>query len=298
MKKTLLFAALTFPMFFAGCGCNTVEPGYVGVKVPYYGDAKNQDYQLVRGVVWYNGFTERIYEFPTFLQSVVWTKDTNEGSPTDESVTFNSAEGEGVNVDVAFSYTIPEDKVSDIFKKQRKEIRELTHIFLRSEVRDSIVLHGSRYKIIPLIGLDKEKLITEVKADLIKKLGPQGYEINAISFVGKMRVDPKVEASISATITQLSKTVEAENKIKQSEAEARQSVAVAKGKADAEVQEAEGKAKARVTIAEAEAKANTLVQKSLTPEVLEFNMLKQWDGKLPQVMGGGVSPFVNLKDLK
>ncbi len=47
--------------------------------------------------------------------------------------------------------------------------------------------------------------------------------------------------------------------------------------------------------AEAEAKANETLNASLTPNVLEYNKIEKWDGKLPQVTGGDTGTFINLE---
>ena len=46
--------------------------------------------------------------------------------------------------------------------------------------------------------------------------------------------------------------------------------------------------------AEAEAKANETLNKSLTGNVLEYNKIEKWDGKMPQVMGSDASTFIDL----
>ncbi len=46
--------------------------------------------------------------------------------------------------------------------------------------------------------------------------------------------------------------------------------------------------------AEAEAKANETLNKSLTGNVLEYNKIEKWDGKMPQVMGGETGTFIDL----
>jgi len=47
-----------------------------------------QNAPIVTGWVVYNPPTEQVIEFPTNVQNIVWTRDTSEGSPVDESMTF------------------------------------------------------------------------------------------------------------------------------------------------------------------------------------------------------------------
>jgi len=284
-------------IFNTGCCCETIKPGYVGVIVPLYGSKEaKKDYDIAYGRVWYNPLATEIYTFPIFMQQPVWHKDGPDG---DESITFNTAEGNSVNCDVALAYSIKEDKVTTIFREQRRDIDGITNVYLRSKVRDAFVRHGGKALVHEVMGSGKEKVLTDVTNDLKEELESKGYVIDMVSIVGEMRVDSKVIDAISATITQQQKALEADAKVKQSEAEARQAVAVAKGKADAQKAEAEGKAAATLAIAEAESKANQLLQQSITPDLLKYQTVEKWDGKLPTLMSGqSPLPFIQVPDSK
>jgi regulator of protease activity HflC (stomatin/prohibitin superfamily) len=295
-SRLALFVILAACSLNVGCSYETVQPGYVGVFVPLYGSkADKTDYETVYGRVWYNPWYNTVYVFPTYMQQVVWSKDDADGNPGDQSITFNTSEGKSINCDIAFAYSIKEEAVPKIFREQRREIKEITHGYLRNKVRDAFVQYAGKAQVHEIMGQGKEAFLQEVKADLIKELEPKGYLIDMVSIVGEMRVDAKVTEAISNTIAQQQKAIEAEAKVKQSEAEGRQAVAVAKGKADAERAEAEGKAAAKLKVAEAEAKANKLLQESLSEELLKYEAMKTWDGKLPTFMGGNAPvPFVNV----
>src|SRR5689334_9491143 len=184
--KTLLFGALVLLL----SACTKVEPGYVGIKVNQYGNQKGvEDFPLHTGAVWFNIFTTDVYKFPTFRQNVVWTKDPHEGpdsTPTgvDESVTFNSIEGSVINADIALSYSLKAEQVPLVFVTFRKDIEHITHIYIRSEVRDAISRHASSMKVIDIFGSQKQALLESVKADLNEHLGKIGFEFEMVSFVG------------------------------------------------------------------------------------------------------------------
>lgn len=289
-----LFTLVTLSAFVR---VTTVYPGSVGIRVPLYGLAKDkQEYDLVRGRVWYNPFYENIYVFQTFMQQVVWSASEDDGSSLDESITFQSSEGKSVNCDVAFAYSIDEKKIPEVFRELRQTPEEITHGYLRSKVRDAFVLSGHSMQISDLLGSRVGDLLASVKRHLDEELGPKGFKFDMVSIVGKMRVDDEVERAIAATITAQQKAIEAQNKVKQSEAEAKQAVAVAQGKSDAEVAEASGKAEARLKIAQAEAQANHLLTQSLTPELISYQSVQRWDGKLPYYFGGsGPVPFLSAE---
>ena len=58
-------------------------------------------------------------------------------------------------------------------------------------------------------------------------------------------------------------------------------------------QQAVKEAERQVALAEGQAKANTLIRQSLTSDLIQFEALKKWDGKLPTVTGGAM-PFVSV----
>ena len=51
---------------------------------------------------------------------------------------------------------------------------------------------------------------------------------------------------------------------------------------------------AKIAEAKGLAEAQALQKASLTQEYLQLEAIKKWDGKLPQVVGGGTAPFINI----
>ena len=47
--------------------------------------------------------------------------------------------------------------------------------------------------------------------------------------------------------------------------------------------------------AKSQAEANRLLNQSITPEILEFNKINKWDGKLPTTSLGTQGSIINLK---
>lgn len=275
----------------AGCCCTLVEPGHAGIRVNLYGGQKGvEDYPIETGRLWYNPLTEQIHEFPTYIQQATW----HEGGNKDESITVNSIEGASLNVDVGVAYQIETAKVPHIFVKFRQDADTITHGYLRTRVRDVLNRHASEMKVTEIFGEGKSKLLNAAMKDLKTELGPEGFHIDNVSFISKFRVDPQVEASINAVISANQAATQAENKIRQSEAEAKQAHAVAQGLADARLTQAKAEAEAVLVAARAKAEANILLTKSITPELIQYESLQKWDGKLPTVAGSGAVPFITV----
>ena len=116
--KTFLLALALLTL----TACSDVPSGYIGIKVNLLGSDKGvADQELGTGRYWI-GMNEKLYTFPVFQQNQVWTKAVDEGSPTDESVSFNSGEGLSVNSDISLVYSVDPKKVSVLFQKFRKGI--------------------------------------------------------------------------------------------------------------------------------------------------------------------------------
>lgn len=259
-----------------------IEPGYIGIKVNNYGNQRGvEDYPVVTGRVFINPLTTDIYKYPTFMQNKIWSKQG--AFSEDESITINSQEGSSINCDIGIAYTLKAELVPHMFVEFRQRIDEITHGYLRNQVRDIMNRHSPKYKAVEIIGDKKQDLLEEVKKELQEKLEPKGFMIDTISFVSAPVPDPKVMQSITSVIEATQKAIEAENKVKQIEAEARQEIA-----------RAEGKAKAILAEATAQAEANRLLTESITPVLVLYKTTEKWNGIPPQVVGIDPTVLMNL----
>lgn len=277
-------------------GCTKVPPGYVGIKVNQFGNQKGvEDFPLQTGAVWYNPFTTDVEKFPTFMQTVIWTKTHSEGNPADESISFNSIEGAAINADVACSLRMEGTKVPHIYIEFRQHPEVLMHTYIRNEVRDVINRTASRLKAMEILGTEKSKFLDDVKKELNARLTPKGFTFDLIAFSGDLRVDQRVTESINAVIQQTQDAIKAEQKVKQIEAEALQTKAKADGEKNAAIAKSEGEATAIANKAKAQAAANELVAASLAknPLVLQSIALDKWNGVLPTVTSGAI-PFISV----
>lgn len=279
LKKASVLLLVVLTLSLSGCR-QWVEPGNVGIKVNAYGSGKGvEDYPIQTGAVWFNPFTETVYQYPTFTQNATW-KET-------ERISFNSSQGSKISCDVALSYSLKPEKVPHIFVKYRQPIDTITHNYLRNKVRDSINKFSSQYTAIEILGPKSQELIRQAREQLTADMAIEGFVIDTLSFISAPEPDdPNVKQSISQVIQSTQQAEQAENKVKQIEAEARQAVATAKGRAEAILEEAK-----------AQAEANKIVAESLTPELVRYKMIETWDGKLPSVSGGdGMSFLVPLPE--
>ena len=261
-----------------------IEPGHVGVEIHLAGQQRGASEIPVRtGWVFYSPISTQIIQFPTYVQTVKWTRDMNEGHPINEEMNFNSKEGMEINVDVSMSYAIEPTKVPDFYVKYRvAEMEMFTHGILRDVVRNSLNEVASTYVVEDIYGEKKAEFLRKVQAMIEQKMTPVGVSVQQFGFIGAPRVPSVIAAAITAKAQAIQQAERARNELATTQAEAAKKIA-----------EAEGDAKSLVTRAQGEADANRIRQNSLTPQLLELRrienaraMIDKWNGQLPTVQNG------------
>jgi len=284
VRKTILCL-----IAFMSVGCTRIDPGHVGIKVNYYGSNRGvDDYPLVTGNVWYNPSSTSVFQFPTFVQTAVWTASVHEGKALNEEVSFNSKEGLVFTADISLSYFLKPDRVPHFYVKFRSDnIEHFTHGFMRNVARDAFNESAVKYNADEIYGDKKEALLGEVRARINTQLQDVGVIIEQFGFIGAPRPPQNVIAAINAKITATQDAIRVENELRSAKAEAQKAVATAQGRAQAILVEAE-----------AQAKANTLLSASLTPTLVTNKAVEKWDGKRPMVEGSGSGLLLNISGIK
>src|SRR5579859_137735 len=261
-----------------------IEAGHVGVEINLAGKQRGASEIPVRtGWVVYSPLSTQIIEFPTYVQTVKWTKDVNEGHPINEEMGFNSKEGMEIFVDVSLSYAIEASKVPDFYVKYRvADMDMFTHGILRDVVRNSLNEVASTYVVEDIYGEKKAEFLGKVEQMIQKKMAPVGVGVQQFGFIGAPRVPSVIAAAITAKAQAIQQAERARNELATTQAEAAKKIA-----------EAEGDAKSLVTRAQGEADANRIRQSSLTPQLLELRkiennraLIDKWNGQLPTVESG------------
>ena len=263
--------------------CSYVPAGNVGVKVNMLGSDKGVDTEVLPVGRYWIGMNEEPYLFPTFMQNYVWTKDAQEGSPNDESISFQTADGMTANADIGISYSIDPEKVSIIFQTYRRGVDEITDTFLRNMVRDAIVKEASNKPIEYVYGAGKAELLASVQKDVMDQVTPIGIKIDKIYWIGEIRLPQTVIDSINN-----------KNAATQMAQQRQNEVAQAKAEADKKIEDARGQAESILRVAEAQAKANRLLADSLSAEFVQYQAITKWDGQLPKMTGSSAIPFIDV----
>lgn len=288
--------ATTLVIILALGACTRIGPGYVGIKVSNAGSMRGVDKNaLTTGWVFYTPGASTVFEYPTFVQQVVLTRNTNEGSNTNDEITFTNKDQMTISADISFAYHLEQDKVPEFYTKFRNDdLNQFTHGYLKSLIRDKFNEVGGRYSIADIMG-NNGPFLKEVHDSVQAEVAPFGVVMEAqFGFIGAPRPPAAVIESINQKVQAQQIAQQKQMEIQQAQADAQKAVATANGAAQAEVAQAEGDAKAALTRADAEAEANHKVAASLTQELVEWQKAKAWNGQLPQVTGSA-TPFIDLR---
>ncbi len=290
-------AAVLFAFLFL-CACSKVPAGHVGVKVYLLGGAKGVDSEVLGLGNYWIGINEELYLFPTFQQNYTWKNPCPPGSQeaarngdeckvADESISFQTSEGMVVNADLGISYSLDPAKIPQIFQKYRKGIDEITDLFLRNHVRDAMNSVGSRAAVEDVYGQGKDRYMTEVQKQVADQVKDIGIVIDKIYLLGSLRLPEGVIKAVNSKMEATQKAQQRQNEVAEAEADARKKFAGA-----------EGESRSLLIVAEAQAKANRVIADSITPELVQYEYVKKWNGvKSATVVSSGSGTGV-LLDIK
>jgi len=264
------YLLLCIVLFLTWCMCfKMISPGYVGVVIDMLGDSKGvETKELHVGMHWIAPW-KNVYQFPIFEQNDNWEGER-------EGFNFQTSEGMAVSADIGITYHLKPEFIPLIFQRYRRGMDEITHVFIRNYIRDAINKSASKTKIEDLYS-GKESFFEDVESHVRSDLSVIGIEISRIYLIGRFHFPSTVIAALNSKIEAMQRAQQRENELREAEAEAKKQVA-----------KAEGQAKCAILQAEAEAKANLVLAKSITLELIQWQSVQKWDGKMPQVTSGAM----------
>ncbi len=300
-RRYIIAFGVLLVVWIAGCSTTTrIDAGHVGVKVKLAGSSRGvQDAEIAVGWVFYNPLTEQIIQFPTSVQNIIWTSSVHEGQPVDESITFSSSEGVNVNADIGLSFHIDAAQAPKLYARFRQnDLAVLANGYMRNAIREAFQDVASKMPVQEIYGAGKSKMLVDVNDNIRTVLGKDGIIIDQLTINGALRLPQNVADAINRAMEATQKAIQSENQVRQVKAEAEQAITQATGQAEATRQKAQGEADAVLIKARAEAKANEIIRLSVSPTVLQYRMMQQWDGKLPTFNGSAQLPMLTIDATK
>lgn len=256
--KYLLLAAMVLGL--SSCGFEIVDPGYRGIETNL---GKVVGQPLEEGLHFYNPFTSDIKEFnvrqDTWSQKTsIFTKDTQ-------------------RVDVEFTITFAADPkhVTSIYLDYGREealIEKVIKPVTLGSIKDAIGL------VIADELVSKRELVTKnALKEVMDNLAEKHVIVSDLQFTN-LDFDDAYEQAVEQKVVATQQAQKAKNETVRIQEEAKQTVATAQAEAEA-----------------MKIKSAALAQNK---GLVQFEIAKKWDGKLPTMMMGNSIPLLDLKGIK
>lgn len=260
MKKTIKkisVALFGLVAMLSMASCERIDAGHEGIKVNLYGDDKGVgDVALVTGRVFYNPFTTEIHEYPTYVQTVDY-----------DPFEINAKDGSKFTVDPTININPIGGKSPEIFKKYRKPLKEVIKHVLKTHIANAYRIKLNAYTTDELVS--KREEFEKATEDYLREiLLKENFELGEMT--SGLKYPDALVRSIDAKNQAVQEALRIENEVAAIEAEAKKKVAAA-----------EGEAQALKIKGDAEAEYNRKISASLSGLIVQQEMIKKWDGKLP-----------------
>ena len=271
MKKTLILiavAAVVILLVLATCTA-TVETGYTGIVTTF---GKVEDVTLEAG----------LHCKSPFQQIIAMDNREQKTSFTTEAF---SSDIQQVNIIGSINYAINKSTAMNLFKEVGTDYFNKLVYPRMLEITKGVF---SKYSAENLVA-NREKLSQDIRDGLYEELKDYGINVISLSIENLDFTDAFTDAveakqvaaqrKLQAEIEQAQMTMETQQQAERQRINAEAAANVAKINADAD-------AYATKVRSEAEAEANKKIAESLTENLIRFNEVKNWDGKLPTYMAG------------
>lgn len=223
-----------------------IDAGHEGIKVNLYGSNKGvDDAVLVTGAVWYNPLTEKVYEYPTYVQTVDY-----------EPFTINAKDGSEFTVDPTISLKIIDGQSPAVFRKYRKELNDIINSTLYNYVKDAFRIQLNQFSTDYIVS-NRDSIERAIESYLSKSLAKENFQLEQLT--SGLKYPKTIVEAVDAKNRAIQEAQKAQNELEVVKAEAEKILVKAR----------------------AEKEANELRTQALTSAILEQMWIDKWDGKLP-----------------
>ncbi|MCY7866027.1 SPFH domain-containing protein [Bacillus spizizenii] len=266
-----------------------VTPGYNGIVYSMNGGLEKkplgQGYKLL--APW-----KSVTEYPVSTETVYLIKD-KEGK-FDDSIQVNTGDGKSVNVDVVYAYKMDPEKLPHVFTKFRRQSAEqIAETYIKQEVLNQVQNLTRKESVLGVYSQNTDKIISEARSQLTDLLGKDGIILERFT-ISDVRPDETTLATLQEIADAQNKQEHLKREEKNKEQEAVNNKIEAEGAKEVALIKAKETAEAEKIKASGKAEANDMLQKSITQQLIDYEVASKWNGELPKVSGG--SSIVNLPE--
>ena len=261
-----------------------VNPGHVGIVIHRAGGGVDKT-PWGPGLHLRNPLLTAVEEYPTFMQTLVLTRASTEGSPQNDEINVNSQEGQPLSVDVSMSFELDPTKVPQLYQTFRTDISTIQHGYVKQTIRQALqeVIGGEQ--IADIIGPKKAEAVGRAQRLISDRLSPYGIVVKQFT-LNELRAPETVMQAINQKNVMQQQALTAQNELQKNTFQAQ-----------GDSIKAAGRAKAITAEAEAQARANELLSRSITPTLVQYQMANKWNGQMPTVSGSAI-PMIQMPGQK
>lgn len=271
---SMIVFTIACSMFSAGCGCQQVGIGEVGVKTRQFGSQKGIDTKPYTTGAYLLGFGEGMAVLPITKKQYVFTQSVEEESSTDEAIYFNDQNGLKLNCDMALEAFIEPSEAPAIYGKYKLPLKDIIKSFGKSILRDCVMKNSSVRTVDEIYGAGNQEFMKDVERDVIEAFAKDRITILSVYQTSDVRMPEQVKEALNAKMAAIQKADQIRNEVAQKVAEADKLEAEARGQKAKQELEAQG----------------------LTEELLRKMWIDRWNGVAPStvVVLGDASALKNF----
>lgn len=251
-------------------GCDSVEPGNVGVQTRFGSVINHVD----QPGLYFTGFND-MHTFGTRIQTYTMAGASSMEQGGEGAIHALTRDSLPVTVECSVTFHLNGDHAVLVFSKLGDDYaNRLIHPSVRSSIRNAI----SELTMQQLIDQRAElqnHIQTLVTTQLTQTLTSQHVPTNAIVVDAILLRDIDLPESIDEAIAQVQRarqlTAQRQQELLTAQQEAQAALTRAQGEANANLARVDGNAQAALRMARANAEANAILARSLTPELLQLN---------------------------
>jgi hypothetical protein len=267
MKTNIKLFSMAVLALILFTSCERVAPNYYGVLMENYGKNGKSDYTKQQGRVGTMSPGTELFQVPAWEQRGQFTDD--EGN--DRVLSIKAADNTAFTSKPLYSYKVIENRVVDVvFQNARLGsgsdfMRALQDNVLEPRIYDIIKEASRNYTTDQLMANGGSLKFEQYVQEIVKKeFDKSGLEL--ISFSLNLDFSQKVKAKIDSR-----------NEVNTNISVLDQQIAEQKKRNELEALKAE---------------QNKIRSAGITPQLLDEQAIKKWDGHLPSTYSGGSLPFV------
>lgn len=193
---------------------------------------------------------ERVYEYPTFVQTVDYNP-----------FTVNAKGGLAFTMDPTVSIKIIDGKTPEIFKKYRLKLDDIVNTTLYTVVVNACRIQVNKFTPDEITS-NRDSVENAIETQLRAELEKENF------YLERLTTGLTYPSSIQEAIAAKDKATQDALRVQR------------------ELEIVEAEAQKKIVAAQAEKEANELRTKALTPAILQQQWIEKWDGTLPKVVTG------------